>query len=133
MAFVGAGRQDLVERTLKAMKRAASGQGDNAYLTRAIGLPLAQGFTDFGAGRFAEAAEQILGVRGIAQRFGGSHAQRDILTLTALHAAIRGKMKPVAEALSHERLQQKPRSAWAGRLAVRVSGIAHKHDLARTG
>lgn len=133
MAFVGAGRNDLVELTLKSMKRAASCEGDNAYLTRAIGLPLAQGFADFGAGRFAKAAEQILGVRGIAQRFGGSHAQRDILTLTALHAAIRGKMKPVAEALSHERLQQKPRSAWAGRLALRVSDIAREQDLARAG
>ncbi|MEH6411016.1 MAG: tetratricopeptide repeat protein [Hyphomonas sp.] len=133
MAFVGAGRNDLVERTLKAMKRAAAGQGDNAYLSQAIGFPLAQGFADFGAGRFAKAAEQILGVRGIAQRFGGSHAQRDILTLTALHAAIRGKMKPVAEALSHERLQQKPRSAWAGRLALRVSDIAREPDLARAG
>jgi hypothetical protein len=53
--------------------------------------------------------------------------------LTARHAAIRGKMKPMAEALSHERLQHKPCSAWAGRLAVRVSDITREHDLARAG
>jgi len=37
-----------------------------------------------------EAVEKISATRAIAQRFGGSHAQRDVLTLTAIHAALRG-------------------------------------------
>ena len=51
-------------------------------MTRAVGLPLAEAFVAFDAGRYAETVEKIGAVRGIAQRFGGSHAQRDILTLT---------------------------------------------------
>ena len=130
MAFIGAGRDDLSGRVLKTLRRAADGQGDNAYMTRAVGLPLAEGFIAFGAGRYDEAAEKILSVRGIAQRFGGSNAQRDILTLTALHAAIRGGMRRTAEALADERLQHKPLSPWAGQLAQKGAAIPEAGRLA---
>ena len=123
MAFIGAGRSDLVQPTLTAMRRAAAGTGDNAEITRAVGLPLAEGFAAFGAGRYAEAAAKILAVRSIAQRFGGSHAQRDILTLTALHAALRGGLTATAEAISAERLQHKPLSPWARRLSDQASAL----------
>lgn len=117
MAFLGAGRTADAERTLKAMRRASADGGDNAYMTRKVGLPLAEAFIAFGAGRYAECVEKIAATRGIAQRFGGSHAQRDILSLTALHAAIRGGLRESAEAFAAERLMHKPHSPWAGRLA----------------
>jgi len=117
MAFLGAGRMAEAERTLKAMRRTAFDTSDNAYMTRAIGLPLAEAFVAFEAGRYEECVEKIVATRGIAQRFGGSHAQRDVLTLTALHAALRGKLPGAAEALAAERLAHKPQSPWAGRLA----------------
>lgn len=123
MAFIGAGRSDLVQRTLSAMRRAASGEGDNADVTRAVGLPLAEGFAALGAGKYAEAVAKILGARGIAQRFGGSHAQRDILTLTALHAALRGGLTATADALCAERLAHKPLSPWAGRLKDQATAL----------
>ena len=129
MAFAGAGRDDLTACTLAAMRRAAEGEGDNAYMTRAVGLPLAEGFAAFAAGQYAEAAETILAVRGIAQRFGGSHAQRDVLTLTALHAAIRGGMKAVAEAIAEERVRHKPMSFWAGQLAAQAASLAPRPHL----
>lgn len=125
MAFLGAGRMDMAERTLAAMRRAARGEGDNAWMTRMVGLPLAEGFIAFAAGRHTEAVDRIAATRGIAQRFGGSHAQRDVLTLTALHAAIRGGMRAAAEALSAERLAHKPHSPWARTLARRATeGVA---------
>jgi tetratricopeptide (TPR) repeat protein len=117
MAFIGAGQHALAERTLNAMRRTAEGQGDNALMTSAVGLPLVEGFVAFGAGRYGEAVEKITRVRGQAQRFGGSHAQRDVLSLTALHAAARGGMRATAEALAAERLAHKPQSPWAARLA----------------
>ena len=123
MAFLGAGRSQDVARTLATMRRAASGETDNAYMTRAVGLPLAEAFVAFDAGRYAETVEKIGDVRGIAQRFGGSHAQRDILTLTMLHAAIRGGMKPLAEALASERVTHKPESPWARMLSKRAQAI----------
>jgi tetratricopeptide (TPR) repeat protein len=123
MAFLGAGRSRDVERALAAMRRVAAGDSDNAYMTRAVGLPLAEALVAFDAGKYAETVEKIGAVRGIAQRFGGSHAQRDILTLTLLHAAIRGGMKPVAEAIAAERVMHKPESPWARALSRRAQGL----------
>ncbi|MGQ0532633.1 MAG: tetratricopeptide repeat protein [Caulobacteraceae bacterium] len=124
MAFLGAGRAIDAERTLKAMRAAAADSGDNAYMTRKVGLPLAEAFVAFEAGRYGECVEKIAATRGIAQRFGGSHAQRDILTLTALHAALRGGFAATAEAFAAERLAHKPQSLWAGRLAARARELS---------
>ena len=57
---------------------------------------------------------------------GGSHAQRDIITLTALHAAIRGGMAGAAQAMASERVAHKPESPWARNLAMRADAIAQK-------
>ncbi len=123
MAFLGAGRLSDAERTLAAMRKAAEGEADNAWMTRQVGLPLAQGFIAFERGAYADAFERIVMNRGGAHRFGGSHAQRDVLTLTALHAALRGGMKSEAEALATERLQHKPHSPWAAGLARRARSL----------
>lgn len=71
-----------------------------------------------------------MSTRGIAQRFGGSHAQRDILTLTALHAALRGGLASTAEAIAAERLAHKPQSPWAGRLARQTRELSAKQRAA---
>lgn len=122
MAFIGAGRLDRAKQTIEALRRAAASSGDNGYMARAVGLPLAEAFMAFADGDHAAAADAILATRGIAQRFGGSHAQRDILSLTALHAAKRAGMSAVASALAAERLAHKPASVWAGRLNREVIG-----------
>ncbi|MBI1251786.1 MAG: tetratricopeptide repeat protein [Alphaproteobacteria bacterium] len=124
MALLGAGRMVDAERTLSAVRRAAAGDGDNAFMSRSVGVPLAEGFIAFGAGRFEESAAKILGARGLAQRFGGSHAQRDILTLTALEAALRGGLRDTAEAIAFERTTHKPHSPWARTLARRAQNLA---------
>lgn len=130
MAFLGAGRAADAERTLKAMRAASADVGDNAYMTRTIGLPLAEGFVAFEAGRYGEAVEKIMAVRGVAQRFGGSHAQRDVLSLTALHAALRGGLSATAEAIAAERLAHKPQSPWAGRLARQARALSASEHAA---
>jgi tetratricopeptide (TPR) repeat protein len=130
MAFLGAGRMADAERTLKAMRHAAADGGDNGYMTRKIGLPLAEAFVAFEAGRYGECVDKIVSVRGVAQRFGGSHAQRDILTLTALHAALRGGFAQTAEAFAAERLAHKPQSPWAGRLARQARELRVKEHAA---
>jgi hypothetical protein len=62
-------------------------------------------------------------VRNIANRFGGSHAQRDILDLTLIEAAFRSGNRPLAAALSAERTEAKPTSPLA-RLFVERAGTA---------
>lgn len=120
MAFLGAGRRKDAERVLTTMRCAAMKADDNGYMTRAAGIPLGEALLAFDAGRYAETVEKIASVRGIAQRFGGSHAQRDILSLTALHAALRGTFKQTAEAFASERVAHKPESPWARNLAERA-------------
>jgi hypothetical protein len=110
MAFLGAGRMADADRTLKAMRQAAADGGDNGYMTRKIGLPLAEAFVAFEAGRYGECVEKIASVRGIAQRFGGSHAQRDVIAWTLTEAALRGGHGSFARALAQERLALKPHS-----------------------
>jgi tetratricopeptide (TPR) repeat protein len=122
MAFIGAGRFAQAERTIAALRRAAASGGDNGYMARAVGLPLAEALLAFANGRYVAAADAILAIRGIAQRFGGSHAQRDILSLTALHAARRAGMAEVASALAAERVAHKAFSPWASRLSREVAG-----------
>jgi len=124
MAFVGAGRLPDAERTLKAMRLAAADDGDNAHMTSKVGLPAAEAFVAFASGRYAECVEKLVAARSVSQRFGGSHAQRDILTLTALRAAIKGGLGATAEAFAAERLAHKPHSPWAGRLARQVRTLS---------
>ena len=50
-------------------------------------------------------------IRAISSRFGGSHAQRDVIDLTLLEAAARGGQDALASALAFERLCLRPRSA----------------------
>jgi hypothetical protein len=112
------------------MRGAIARGGDNGYMTRKAGLPLAEAFVAFEAGRYDECVEKIAATRGLAQRFGGSHAQRDILTLTAVHAALRGGLAGAAEAFTAERLAHKPQSPWAGRLARQARELSDKQRAA---
>ena len=132
MAFLGAGRMRDAERMLDSLRRAAHGEGDNARMSREVGLPAAEAFVAFSAGRHAEAAEKLTSVRGVAQRFGGSHAQRDVLALTALHAAMKAGMKSTAEALSSERVMMKPHSPWAARLSRQARNVGAGQPSSQT-
>ncbi|CAA9259431.1 MAG: FIG140336: TPR domain protein, partial [uncultured Acetobacteraceae bacterium] len=80
------------------------------------------GFAAFGRGDYAEAVAQLLPIRAKANRFGGSHAQRDVFSWTLMEAALRLGDKPLAEAMAAERLAAKPDSplnlAWARRGAA---------------
>jgi tetratricopeptide (TPR) repeat protein len=117
MAFIGAGRLDDARACLASLTRAADQGDDNALVARSVGLPVAAALVAFAEGRYAEAAEALIAIRGTAARFGGSHAQRDILSLTALHAAKRGNMTSAADAIVAERRFHKPASPWVARLA----------------
>jgi hypothetical protein len=72
-------------------------------------------------GRHGEAVDSLLSVRDSAFRFGGSHAQRDLLEQTLLAAAIGAARRPLAKHLLNERLMAKPNSPltafWAGRIS----------------
>ncbi|MGH8519811.1 MAG: tetratricopeptide repeat protein, partial [Panacagrimonas sp.] len=120
MAFVATGRErELGQLTLR-MREAAAGTNANAAMTRDVGLPLVEALTSFGRGRYGEALDTLESMRDLANRFGGSHAQRDVITLTMIEAAIRAGDRARARHYIAERLVHKPASAWGPRLARRA-------------
>lgn len=110
MAFAGAGRPQSLARIMEAQRQAMARGGDNAGFTREVGAPVVQAVAAFGEQRYGETTALLRGVRNIANRFGGSHAQRDILDLTLIEAALRGGNQPLAAALSAERAAMRPQS-----------------------
>jgi tetratricopeptide (TPR) repeat protein len=126
MAFVGAGRSDLAGELLGRMREAATATaGDNAGFTRDVGLPLAEAVLAFGNGDHHRAVALLRPLRAIAHRFGGSHAQRDVIDLTLAEAAIRSGNAPLATALAAERADLKPESPLSAFLAQRAAAAGH--------
>lgn len=124
MTFVATGDRAAQRQVIATLERAAAGAGTNAMMSRDVGLPLARGLAAFGQGDYAGAVAQILPVRGIANRFGGSHAQRDILSWTLCEAAIRAGDARMAEAMVAERLAMKEGSPVAQGWATRARALA---------
>ena len=110
MAYVAAGRDGALNLLLDSAEQAASGPGDNAMFTRDVGLPLMRATKAFGSGEPSKAASLIRPVRAIAHRFGGSHAQRDLIDLTLIEAAIRAGDAALASAFAAERAAVRPHS-----------------------
>jgi len=111
MAFVGAGRSRATEAVLEAQRAAMDGAEDNASFTREVGYPATQAINAFGDGNYAETVRLLRPVRSYAHRFGGSHAQRDVLDLTLIEAARRAGQNNLVAALLAEH---------AGKLEVRA-------------
>jgi hypothetical protein len=110
MAYLGAGREADVARVTAALEKTANGPGEIAPWAGAVALPLVRGVSAFWRGEYARCAETLHPARYIVNRFGGSHAQRDIVDWTLTEAAVRGRLPGLAEALAHERLALKPHS-----------------------
>lgn len=108
MAFVGAGREDEAKALLDLQKSVLQGPGDNAYFTGEVGLPAMQAIHAFGQGAYGKSVELLRGVRNKSARFGGSHAQRDVLDLTLIAAAGRAGETSLERALLAERDQAQP-------------------------
>lgn len=110
MAFVGAERPDAVDSVIEAQQMAMAGKDDNVDFTRDVGHPLTLAIKAFGEGDYRTTVDIIRQVREIAHRFGGSHAQRDLLNLTLIEAALRSQQRALANALCAERLAIRPDS-----------------------
>jgi hypothetical protein len=123
MAFVMAGLDKEADRLIDDLRWTVNnGSGINVMMTRDVGLPLCQAIRAFGDGRYGEARTLIESVRDIANRFGGSHAQRDVLTLTLIEAAIRAGQRRHAQHYIAERTVLRAGGSWGPRLLRRAQG-----------
>lgn len=123
IAFVGAGQRAGIERVRAAQSAAMAGAGDNAMFVREVGKPVTEAIIAFGDGRYDETVRLLRPVRAIAHRFGGSHAQRDLLDLTLIEASLRSGQTALAVALAAERIAVKPTSPLARLLADRARAL----------
>lgn len=124
MAFVGAGLDTPAQTLLEAQREAMRGSGDNAAFTRDVGHPLTLAIKAFGAGNYGETVRLIRPIRAIAHRFGGSHAQRDVIDLTLIEAALRTGDGALARALTAERSMARPDSPLSALLSRRAADLS---------
>ncbi len=125
MAFTMAGREAEAAQLAADLEWTAQhGRGTNRLMARAVGLPVGLAIQAFGHGRYVEAIRHLESVRDGASRFGGSHAQRDALTLTLVEAAIRSGQSGLARHYIAERTVHKPASGWGWRLHARAAAPA---------
>lgn len=110
MAFLGAGRQGNVEQILGRYLEDAPAGTEAGRWAQHTGRALIEGFAAFWRGDYQVAVERLHGSRHIANAFGGSHAQRDVIDWTLTEAALRAGSHDLAVALAQERLALKPYS-----------------------
>lgn len=103
MAFVGAGREDLLRRKLQAQATTLVRGDHNGRAMAEVGTAVTQGFIAYGQQDWSRAVELLRAVRNRSQLLGGSHAQRDLIDLTLIAAARKGGQHRFADALEAER------------------------------
>jgi hypothetical protein len=106
MAFVGAGRDADAKALLAGQDEALKGDNDNVGFLRDVGQDATRAVHAFAAGRYGEAVQRLRPLRSRAHRFGGSHAQRDLIDLTLIEAARLDGQGLLADALQRERAQR---------------------------
>ncbi len=120
-AFASAGRSDLVARLRETQRVALAGDGDNRAFVAEVGEAATRAVQAFVEGDHAGAVALLRPIRSRAHRFGGSHAQRDLLDLTLIEAALRSGDRPLAAALAAERAAMRPASPLVQRFVARAA------------
>lgn len=128
MAYVGAGRQHDLVRIVNSLQKLAKDRSEVALWARELGIPLVKGVVAFGQKRYREAAELLYPCMFISNCFGGSHAQRDIISVTLTEAAIRGGLGSLAEALASGRADNRPRGVINNLFLERAGSLVPEPD-----
>jgi tetratricopeptide (TPR) repeat protein len=124
MAFVGSRRPKSLQALLEVQRAAMAGDGDNAFFVREVGHSATLAIQAFGEGDYAQAVQLLRPIRSVAHRFGGSHAQRDLLDLTLIEASFRAGNTALAAALAAERAALRPQSPLARLYVQRSMALA---------
>jgi len=115
----GESLQTLIERLEREPVDSSRGR-----VNQTIGLPLVRAIADYAHGNYAACAAELARLRDHAQTFGGSHAQRDLITLTLMDAAARSGDLPLAAHYLNERRVMKPASPLSDRLERQYTYLA---------
>lgn len=122
MAYVADGRMAQAESLMLSVKATGlSGFGTNADVIRQVGERIVEAIHAFGSESFDRVVDCLMSVRGKMYLIGGSHAQRDVLVLTLIEAALRSGQVSLARMLSNERIMARPSSPANWRLLARAA------------
>jgi hypothetical protein len=102
ITFASAGDDEGMTQLVRAAVAAESRLGAHAEWS-AVAIPARDAIAAMVAGQHARCVDLLLPVLPVAQALGGSHAQRDLLTLTAQEAARRSGQHAMASALQAQR------------------------------
>lgn len=111
MAFASAGRKDDVRLVRAVQSCARDSLGDNREFLAQGGQAATEAMAAFVDGDYRRVITLLRPIRHHAYRFGGSHAQRDVIDLTLLEAALRAGDRDLALALAAERADAKPHAS----------------------
>ncbi|HLV66573.1 MAG TPA: tetratricopeptide repeat protein [Polyangiaceae bacterium] len=131
MALVIDGRLSEAREIVRALERTAAEDGSNPDMVRQVGLPFARSVLAFAEGRYPAVVETLLPLRLVANHFGGSNAQRDVIEQLLIESAVRAGETRLARALLSERQLVRHESPWARtvehRLASGARGRGREH------
>ena len=121
MGLAACERFDQAEKLIASMEKLGNGPETTHKLAlNSVGIPACKGFLAFAQGRYTEAVDHLLPVRYRAFHFGGSHAQRDVMSWTVIEAMLRDGQYNRARALLNERIELKPSSPQNWQMAGRA-------------
>ncbi|MET0919113.1 MAG: tetratricopeptide repeat protein [Burkholderiales bacterium] len=110
MAFAASKQHRYARRLAKRLKSDVMLRARSGIEELALAEPLIAAIMSFSRGDYEGAVESISAIRAAADRCGGSIAQCDLIHLTLLEAALRGKWQRLAQTLAAERTERKPAS-----------------------
>ena len=120
MAFAATMRAAAVRRIFAMLGRPETGGPPASQPEERLFAPFCEALFAFACGDYAGCVERLGAVRHIVDECGGSHAQCDLVQLTLVEAALRGRKANLARALVAERTAQKPFSRFNRRLQRRL-------------
>ncbi len=115
VTLAAAGRSFALRELLRSLDEQAKAADASAEVARLVTLPAARAMAAFAHGAYAAAVDLLLALRPHRWRMTGSAAQRDLLELTLIEAALRDRQWALARDLLAPRLACKPDSAWIRR------------------
>jgi hypothetical protein len=119
------GGHDPRHSVASSARLAGAGARSNVAVTAEIGLPACRASLAYVEARYDDVLAELLPIRTVLHRFGGSHAQRDVVQRTIVDAARRGGHDDLAAALLSERLALRETSVYALR---RLAELRRSHD-----
>ena len=127
MSMVGAGQLNEAESVLADLVKASTSNPPlTAMMARDIGIPACKAIIAHGKGKHEDVIDLLLPIRSYANRFGGSHAQRDILSQTLLDSALHAKQWGIAKNILNERAVNKASSPLTERYKARLANSKQK-------